>query len=728
MRLTGMTANVMSLGGIAIAVGAMVDAAIVVVEQTHKKLEEWQRSGRGEAMDAVIVRAVKQVGGPSFYALLILAISFLPVLALEAEEGKLFRPLAYTKTLAMVVAAMLAITLDPALRLWLTRLKPIRLRPERLGRLVNLILVGTIHSEERHPISRFLMRCYHPVAAWALRHRWTVLAGAALLIAVTMPLYQRIGSEFMPPLDEGSLLYMPTTLPGISISEARRLLQAQDRVLNSFPEVRSVFGKAGRAETSTDPAPLSMMETVVLLKPREQWRTVATWYDGWPNLIKPICRRITPDRLSHEELVRQMDEALRLPGVSNAWTMPVKNRIDMQTTGIRTALGLKIHGANVQQIEQIGGQVEAALSHVAGTHSVFAEKTGMGYYLDVRFKRDQLARYGLSVEDAEQVVTNAISGDNVTTIIEGRERYPVNVRYLADFRSDTEALGRALVSANGGEQVPLAQIAEIDLTEGPAMLRDENGTLDGYVYIDVSGRNLGSYVQEAAQVVRDRVKLPPGYSISWSGQFEAMQRVRERLMEVVPLTAGLIFALLYLNTKSAARSALVMLAVPFSCVGAFWFLWALGYNMSVGVWVGLIALMGVDAETGMFMLLYIDLSVEEWQRQGWLRSKADLREAIVHGAVKRIRPKFMTVATMFIGLVPILVSTGAGSDVMKRIAAPVVGGIFTSFLLELIVYPPLYEIWLGRETAARLEVTRDTAADGRTETLSGVAVNSGACE
>jgi len=696
MRMTGMTANVMSLGGIAIAVGAMVDAAIVVVEQTHKKLEGWQERGRIEPVDRVVVSAIKEVGGPSFYALLILAVSFLPVLALGAEEGKLFRPLAYTKTLAMIVAAALAITLDPALRLALTRMKPIRFRP------LNALLVGSIHPEERHPISRWLMRWYQPVVTWALRRRWLVIAGATLLIVATIPIYLRIGSEFMPPLDEGSLLFMPTTLPGISIAEVRRVLQVQDRILKSFPEVKSVFGKAGRAETSTDPAPLSMIETVILLKLREEWRPVPSWYDRWPNWIKPVCRRFSSDRLSPAELTRQMDQALRLPGVSNAWTMPVKNRIDMQSTGIRTALGLKIYGADVHQIERIGEQAESLLKQVPGTRSVFAEKTGMGYYLDVSFKREQLARYGLTVDDAEQVITNAIGGENVSTIVAGRERYPVNVRYLSDFRSDPKTLGRALVTA-GAEQIPLSQIADIRPTEGPAMLRDENGMLDGYVYIDVAGRDLGSYVSEAGKLIREKVKLPPGYSIAWSGQFEAMQRVRERLMTVVPLTLLLIFTLLYLNTKSAARSMLVMLAVPFSCIGAFWFLWALGYNMSVGVWVGLIALMGVDAETGIFMLLYIDLSVQEWKRQGWLRGKAGLREAIVHGAVKRIRPKFMTVATMFMGLTPLLLSTGAGSDVMKRIAAPMIGGIFTSFLLELIVYPPLYEIWLGRHKSGGFE-------------------------
>jgi Cu(I)/Ag(I) efflux system membrane protein CusA/SilA len=709
MRLVGVSANVMSLGGIAIAVGAMVDAAIVVVEQTHKKLEEWQWRGRSEPVESVIIHAVKEVGGPSFYALLILAVSFVPVLALEAEEGKLFRPLAYTKTLAMIVAAVLAITLDPALRLLLTKVKPLRLRPLLLGKVVNGLVIGTIHPEERHPISRLLMRCYLPAVEWALRRRWLVIAGAALLVAATIPVYRQIGSEFMPPLDEGSLLFMPTTLPGIAISEARRLLQSQDRILKSFPEVRSVFGKAGRAETATDPAPLSMMETVVLLKPREEWRPVLTWYDSWPNWTKPLCRRITQDRLSTEELTRQMDEALRLPGVSNAWTMPVKNRIDMQSTGIRTALGLKIYGADVKQIEQIGQEVQSVLASVPGTRSVFSEKTGTGYYLDVQLKRGQLARYGLNIEDAEQTITSAIGGENVATIFDGRERYPVSVRYLSDFRSDPETLGRALVSANGREQVPLAQIADIRLTEGAAMLRDENGMLDGYVYVDLAGRDAGSYVREAAPLLRDRVKLPPGYSIAWSGQFEAMQRVRERLMVVVPLTLGLIFALLYMNTKSAARTLIVMLAVPFSCVGAFWFLWLLGYNMSVGVWVGLIALMGVDAETGMFMLLYIDLAVAEWRKQGRLWDKAQLREAIVQGAVKRIRPKFMTAATMFLGLAPILLAAGAGADVMKRIAAPMVGGIFTSFLLELIVYPPLYEIWLGRGVLAGVAAIQEDA-------------------
>lgn len=695
IRFFGASANVMSLGGIAIAVGAMVDAAIVVVEQTHRKLEEWQQAGCAEPVGNVVVRAVKQVGGPSFYALLILSVSFLPVLALEAEEGKLFRPLAYSKSVAMIVAAALTITLDPALRVLFTRVRPVRLRSLFLAKVLNSALVGTIHSEERHPISRFLMRCYQPIATRALRKPWLVIGFVALCVVATIPIYRQIGSEFMPPLAEGSLLFMPTSLPGIPIADARRLLQNQDRVLKSFPEVSSVFGKAGRAETSTDPAPLSMIETVIVLRPRSEWRASPTWYDSWPSWTKPLCRSIKSDRLSEKDLVRQMDDALRLPGVSNAWTRPVKARIDMQSTGIRSSLGLKIYGSDVNKIQQIGQRVEQVLAGVRGTHSVFSERTGTGYYFDVQFRRDELARYGLNIDDAEQVVTGAIGGENVSTLIYGRERYPINVRYLSDFRSDPEALGRVVVTGTNGEQVRLSQVADIRPSEGAAMIREENGMLDGYLFVDLADRDPGSYVEEAAKLVNDRVKLPPRYSIVWSGQFEAMQRVRERLVLVIPLTLSLVFGLLYANTKSAARTLLVMLAVPLSCVGAFWFMWMLGYNMSVGVWVGLIALMGVDAETGMFMLLYIDLSVSEWQQHGRLKSRADLREAILHGAVKRIRPKFMTAATMFLGLLPILLSSGTGADVMKRIAAPLLGGIFSSFLLELLVYPPLYELWIA---------------------------------
>jgi Cu(I)/Ag(I) efflux system membrane protein CusA/SilA len=436
-----------------------------------------------------------------------------------------------------------------------------------------------------------------------------------------------------------------------------------------------------------------MMETIVLLKPKAQWRKTATWYDDWPAWTKNVCRRITPDHISTDDLIAEMNEALRIPGVSNAWTMPIKNRIDMLTTGVRTPVGIKIYGADLKVIEKLGAQIEGLLPRVAGTRSVFAERTGGGYFLDFDLKRDQLARYGLTVDDAQMVVTSAIGGDNVTTTVEGRERYPVNIRYLRDFRSDLDRLGRVLVPAMAGQHIPLAQIADIKLATGPAMLRNENGMLNGYVYVDVAGRDVGSYVKDAKQLVREHIHPPAGYSLTWSGQYEAMERVRERLKVVLPLTLFLIFILLYLNTKSTAKTMLIFLAVPFSAVGAIWLLYALGYNMSIGVWVGLIALMGVDAETGVFMLLYLDLAFEEWKGQGRMRSLADLREAITHGAVKRIRPKFMTVATMCVGLIPIMWSAGAGADVMKRIAAPMIGGIFTSFILELVVYPAIYEVW-----------------------------------
>jgi Cu(I)/Ag(I) efflux system membrane protein CusA/SilA len=694
MRLMGMSSNIMSLGGIAIAVGAMVDAAIVVVEQTHKKLEGAHPSWTTDDYQRAIVDAVKEVGGPSFFALLVIAVSFLPVLTLEAQEGRLFKPLAYTKTFAMIVAAVLALTLDPAMRLLFFRKENFRLRPRWLAAVVNGVLVGKIHSEDKHPISRVLMRVYEPVVRATLRWKWLIIAGALALVAVTVPVYLKLGSEFMPPLDEGALLFMPTTLPGISVAEAQRLMQAQDRILMRFPEAERVFGKAGRAETSTDPAPFSMMETVISLKPKSQWRKVATWYDNWPQWTKALCAHITPDHISTDQLVTEMNDSLHIPGVSNAWTMPIKNRIDMLTTGIRTPVGIKIYGADLAEIERVGAQIERVLPQVAGTRSVFAERVGGGYFLDFDLKRDRLARYGLSVDDAEMVVTNAIGGENVSTTVEGRERYPINVRYYRDSRSSLESLGRALVPAMDGKmQIPLAQIATLKLVTGPAMLRNENGMLNGYVYVDVAGRDIGGYVAEAKRVVSEKVQLPPGYTLAWSGQYEAMERVRERLKVVLPLTLFLIFMLLYLNTKSTAKTMLILLAVPFSAVGAIWLLYLLGYNMSIGVWVGLIALMGVDAETAVFMLLYLDLAFEERRLAGHMHSLADLQEAIVHGAVKRIRPKFMTVATMFVGLAPIMWSTGAGADVMKRIAAPMIGGIFTSFILELVVYPAIYEVW-----------------------------------
>ncbi len=694
-RAMGLTANIMSLGGIAIAIGALVDAAIVVVEQTHKKLEEWERKGRPGSYQDVVVTAVKEVAGPSFFALLVIAVSFLPVLALEEQEGRLFKPLAYTKNLSMIVAAVLAITLDPALRLLLTHVRTFGFRPAWLCRLANVALVGHIRSEEKHPVSRFLIRVYEPVVRWSLRWKWAVIGGSVALLLATVPVFNRLGSEFMPPLDEGTLFYMPSTMPGISITEAQKLLQVTDRVIRQFPEVDRVLGKAGRAETSTDPAPLSMLETVITLKPQSEWRRVPTWYSGWaPEGLKGILRRFWPDRISQEQLVDQLNEALKIPGVSNAWTMPIRARIDMLTTGIRTPVGLKISGADLKVIEEIGAKAEAVLPAVPGTRGVFAERTGGGFVLDFEWNRDELARYGLSVEEAQALVQSAIGGENVTTTIEGRARFPVNVRYMRDFRADRNALERVLVPVAGGQKhVPLGQLATIRAASGPSMIRNEDGLLTGYVYVDLAGRDPAGYVEEASRLLREKLALPAGYALSWSGQWEAMQRVRQRLTVVVPLTLFLVFLLLYVNTRSLTKTAIVLLAVPFSAIGAVWFLWLLGYNMSVGVWVGLIALLGVDAETGVFMLLYLDLAWEQARKDGRLNSLGDVREAIVHGAAKRIRPKFMTVATTFLGLVPILWATGTGSDVMKRIAAPMVGGIFTSFLLELVVYPAIYEIW-----------------------------------
>jgi Cu(I)/Ag(I) efflux system membrane protein CusA/SilA len=694
-KAMGITANVMSLGGIAIAMGELVDAAIVVVEQTHKKLEEAQRDGSTRDHQAIILEAVKEVAPASFFALLVIAVSFLPVLTLESQEGRMFTPLAYTKTLTMLVAAVLVITLDPALRVLFTRVRRFEFRPAWLCRVTNAVIIGRIRSEESHFLSRFLMRLYEPVVRWSLQWKWWVIGGAVALVVVTVPVFTHLGSEFMPPLAEGSLVYMPTTMPGISISAAETLLQVSDRAIKQFPEVDRVLGKAGRADTSTDPAPLSMLETVITLKPTSEWRHVDTWYSGWaPEWMKRVLRHVTPDHISQEQLIEEMNAALSYPGVSNAWTMPIKARVDMLTTGIRTPVGLKISGNDFAEIEKVGTAVEAVLPAVRGTRNVFAERTGSGYFLDIEWNREALGRYGLSVEAAQSVVQSAIGGENVTTTIEGRERYPVNVRYMRDFRSDIDALAHVLVPASEGQrQIPLGELARIKVATGPAMIRNEDGLLTGYVFVDVADRDISSYVEEASRVVREQVKLPAGYAVLWSGQYEAMARVRARLAYIIPATLFIVFVLLYLNTRSLVKTAIVLLAVPFSAVGAIWYLYFLGYNTSIAVWVGLIALLGVDAETGVFMLLYLDLAYEKAKREGRLRTLADLQATIVEGAAKRLRPKFMTVATMFVGLVPIMWATGTGSDVWKRIAAPMAGGIFTSFVLELVVYPAIYEIW-----------------------------------
>ncbi len=693
----GLTSNIMSLAGIAISIGVLVDGAIIEVENAYKRLEEWIAGGRKGDWHEVRLQALKEVGPSVFFSLLVIAVAFLPVFTLVDQEGRLFKPLAYSKNLAMALAAILAITLNPAQRMLFTRMDYVQFKPRWLAWLVNVTTVGRYYSEERHPISRVLFAVYEPVCRWVLRHRVLTLALALGLVASTVPVYLKLGSEFMPPLNEGAFLYMPTALPGMSVTEAQRILQIQDRVLRTFPEVETVFGKAGRATSPTDPAPFSMVETTVTLKPESQWRPMRRWYADWPAPVRWLFSFVTPEHMTFDELQDDMDAKLRFPGIPNIWTMPIKNRIDMLSTGVRTPIGIKILGADLKVIQKIGEDLEGIIREVPGTRNILAERTAGGYYVDFVLDRDELARYGLSIDDGQMVVMSAIGGENITSTVEGRERYPVNVRYGREFRENVEQLRRVLVPTASGAQVPLAQLADIKLSEGPSMIRSENGQLAGYVYVDMSGsRDIGSYVDEAKKHVEERLQLPKGYSLIWSGQYENLARVRERLKVVIPLTLFLIALLLYMNTKSAVKAGIVMLAVPFSLIGAVWLLYGLGYNTSIAVWVGMIALMGLDAETGVFMLLFLDLAYDERVRQGTMRTYKDLEEAILHGAVKRVRPKMMTVMAAFMGLLPIMWSTGAGSDVMKRIAAPMVGGLFTSFLLELVVYPVIYSIWKWR--------------------------------
>jgi len=705
--LNGMklTSNIMSLSGIAISIGVLVDGAIVEVENAYKKLELWIEGGRVGDFHEIRLKALKEVGPSVFFSLLVIAVAFMPVFTLVDQEGRLFKPLAYAKNLAMAIAAILAVTLDPAMRLLFTRMDYFKFRPRWLQKVTNQLLVGTYYPEEKHPISKVLFRFYEPACRFVLRHSKLTILVAALLVLSTIPIYFRLGSEFMPPLNEGTILYMPTTLPGISVTEAQRLLQIQDRILKSFPEVERVFGKAGRAETSTDPAPFSMMETTVVLKSESEWRSKRRWYSWMPGFLKAPLRHIWRDRITWEELIDEMDRVMQFPGVSNAWTMPIKARIDMLTTGVRTPVGIKIYGADLGKIEQIGQEIEMTLKDVRGTRSIYAERVAGGYFVDFDLKREELARYGLTIDDAQMVIMSAIGGEPITTTIEGRERYTVNVRYARELRDNLDKLARVLVPVPSGSQVPLAQLADIYLTSGPAMIRDENGLLSGYVYVDMSGRDIGGYVKEAKKVVQEKVNLPVGYSLQWSGQYENMLRVRERLKVVLPLTLFLIFVLLYMNTKSPVKTGIVLLAVPFSLVGAVWYLYLLGYNVSIAVWVGMIALMGLDAETGVFMLLFLDLSYKEAKERGQMQNANDLTKAIIHGAVKRVRPKMMTVMAAFMGLLPIMWAMGTGSDMMKRIAAPMVGGLITSFILELLVYPPIYQTWKWHTEVKKISPT-----------------------
>jgi Cu(I)/Ag(I) efflux system membrane protein CusA/SilA len=699
MSFMGISSNIMSLAGIAISIGVLVDGAIVEVENAYKKLELWEHGGRKGDFHQVRLEALLEVGPSVFFSLLVIAVAFLPIFTLVDQEGRLFRPLAWTKNLAMFIAALLALTLDPALRMLFARMDFVHFRPRWASWLFNQVTVGRYYQEEKHPISRVLFALYEPACRFVLRHPKATIVAAALIVATTVPVYLRLGHEFMPPLNEGTILYMPTTLPGLSVSEASALVQKQDQILKSFPEVERVFGKAGRAESSTDPAPFSMMETTVVLKPPAEWRHKPRWYSVWsPGWLSDLLwRRAWPDRISWEELTAEMDRALQIPGTTNAWTMPIKARIDMLTTGVRTPVGIKIYGADLREIESLGKELEAALQKVRGTRSIFAERVAGGYFFDFDLKRDQLARYGLTVAAVQDVIMSAVGGENVSTTVEGRARFPVNVRYPRELRDDVDGLARVLVMTPSGAQVPLGQLADLRLVNGPAMIRNENGLLTGYVYVDMAGRDIGGYVEEAKKVVAAAVPLKPGYSLEWSGQYENMLRVRERLKLVVPATILTIFLLLYMNTKSAFKAAIVMLAVPFSVVGAVWLMWALDYNVSIAAWVGMIALMGLDAETGVFMLLFLDLSHEDARRKGLLRTIGELHEAIIHGAVKRVRPKMMTVTAAMFGLMPIMWSVGTGADVMKRVAAPMVGGLATSFLMELLVYPAIYLLWKRRE-------------------------------
>lgn len=663
MRLQGINANIMSLGGIAIAIGAMVDASIVMVENaaSHLSAERDKPINERRSHWSVILESGKEVGPSIFYSLLVITISFLPVFTLEQQEGRMFKPLAFTKTYAMAGAAILAVTIVPVL----------------IGYLVR----GKLKKEEENPITKVLVKIYHPVVDFVMKRRWWVMGTAVVIILVTVIPFSKLGSEFMPPLYEGDLLYMPTTLPGISITKAKEILQQTDKIIKTFPEVESVFGKIGRAETATDPAPLTMIETTIRLKPRDQWR------EG-----------MTPDKL-----VDELNAAVHIPGLTNAWTMPIKTRIDMLSTGIKTPIGIKLAGPDLGVLDSLGTIVEKLMKNVPGTRSSFAERSLGGNYVDFEIDRNAIVRYGLTVQDVQDVFMTAIGGTNLTQTVEGLERYPVNMRYQRDYRENIDQLERVLVSLPMGGSVPLEQLGDIVIRVGPSMIKSENARPNVWVYVDIQDIDIGTYIKNAKEEIANNLTLPAGYSIKWSGQFEYMERAEAHLALVIPLTLLIVIVLLYMNTKSVTKTGIVLLAMPFSLVGAIWYLYFAGFNLSVAVWVGIIALLGVDAETGVVMLLYLDIAYEKFKKNGLLKSMADLREAVFEGAVKRIRPKMMTVMTTLLGLLPIVIGLGTGSDVMKRIAAPMVGGIITSMIMELTVYPAIFYSLKRREVKKLLE-------------------------
>jgi copper/silver efflux system protein len=660
MLWLGQTSNIMSLGGIAIAIGAMIDAAIIMVENAHKALEHFKEE-HGRDPDSperfkVIIDAAKSVGRPLFFSLLVITVSFVPVFSLEAQEGRLFRPLAFTKTFAMFFASILGVVLVPVLMTWLIR--------------------GRITAEARNPINRFLIWAYQPFVNFVLRFRWLTLFLALLLLGLTYIPFSHLGKEFMPPLNEGTLLFMPTAVPGISITEATKILQIQDRILRKFPEVESVFGKAGEADTPTDPAPLSMFETVLQLKPPDQWPAGMTW----------------------EKLIAQMNAASKTPGMAQIFWMPIQTRTEMLTTGFRSVLGIKVFGPDLKGIQDVAIGIEKALSNFPNTRSAFAERTTGGYFLDFTPNREAAARYGLRVQDINQIVETAIGGNTIGTTVERRERYPISVRYARDFRDDLNQLKRVLVATPTGDQVPISLLADIHYRTGAPSIRTENGQLVGFVFVDVTSSDINGYVKAANQKIDREVTFPAGYYIQWAGQFQYLQSAEKRLAILIPFTLLIIFVLIYLNTQSVTKTFIVLLAVPFSLIGAFWLLYLLGYNMSVAVWVGLIALAGLDAETGVVMLLYLDQAWEKHRLAGRMTNMTDLYGAVKEGAVQRIRPKMMTVCAILFGLLPIMWSPvyQAGADVMKRIATPMIGGVVTSAILELLIYPVIYVIWRRR--------------------------------
>jgi Cu(I)/Ag(I) efflux system membrane protein CusA/SilA len=652
MHAIGISSNIMSLGGIAIAIGAMVDAAVVMIENAHKRLE---RASPGESRIDVLIKAAIEVGPALFFSLLVITVSFLPVFTLEAQEGRMFKPLVYTYTFSLAAAALLSVTLVPVLMTFFVR--------------------GRIMPEQKNPVNRALIWVYKPVIDTVLRYRKTTIAIAIVILAASFYPITRVGSEFMPTLNEGTLLYMPVSLPSMSITKAGELIQLQDKIIKSFPEVESVFGKAGRAETATDPAPLEMFETVINLKPEETW----------------------PKGMTTDKLIAAMNQALQFPGVSNAWTMPIKGRTDMLSTGIRTPVGVKVYGNDLGELDKLSKQIESVVRNVPGTTSAFAERVLGGYYLDIEPNRTALARYGLTIDDVQNVVRTALGGEMVTQTVEGRERYSVNVRYPRDFRDDPQAIAnQVLVNTSDGAQIPLGQVAAVNITQGPPSIRTENAQLVDYIYVDMQGRDLGGYVEAARKAVQDQVKIPPGYHIEWSGQFEYLERAEARLQTVIPLTLFLIFLLLYLNFRRLTETLIVMLSVPFALTGGFWLMYLMGFNMSVAVAVGFIALAGVAAETGVVMLIYLDHAlaamIEQRRLEGRKLDAADLYHAIIEGAVDRVRPKMMTVCAIIAGLLPILFSTGTGSEVMQRIAVPLVGGMVSSTVLTLIVIPAVYAL------------------------------------